>query len=145
MSRPIRRISRTVSDGSAERDAAIAQVTENADAEWIEAACAATARLARTRVDLTTDDIWEALDGWRPREPRAMGAVTRWAKNTGLIAATPDFRRSERAVAHRNPKQVWLSRVFSTAGAPREPEEEPSPGSPAVRLHRRSTRRKSAP
>ena len=67
-------------------------------------------QLARTGLPFTTDDVWLLLLGKgvaMPPEARALGAIMQAAARGGYIRKTGDYRESERAVCHRNPKAVW--------------------------------------
>lgn len=86
--------------------------------EWFGHAHKAVRRVARSLDTFTTDDVWCELEvGARirgfdpaPPEPRAMGAVMRWAVREGWCVATEDYRRSERPECHARPLLVWRSR-----------------------------------
>ena len=105
------------SDGRAERDLAVGLVDQHAQPDWKTAVFTAIESLAHHHSDLTTDDIWQYLVvhdiDIDTHEKRAMGAVMRAAAKAGLIEATGNFRESDRAVCHRNPKRVWRSMVAS--------------------------------
>ncbi len=77
--------------------------------------------LARGQPYVTTDDVWEILDGWgigRPAEPRAMGAVMRRAVKGGTLDITDRIAQSQRAQTadggthHVGPVRVYISRLF---------------------------------
>jgi hypothetical protein len=97
---------RTISEATAQRDAAIAQVDANADDEWKRYALGFIAELSADLDEFTTDDLWDA-GLIKPREPRALGPVMRRAAKRGLIATTGEFRKSR----YRNcaPLPVWAS------------------------------------
>lgn len=105
-----------VSDGTAEREEAIARADEHADPDWKEIAYRAIVWLARVYSEFTTDDVWDAMVRWYPQatthEPRALGAIMRKAARNGVIEKTDRVRESIRPVCHRNPKAVWRSRVY---------------------------------
>lgn len=88
------------------RDAAIAQVDANADAEWKAYALGFIAELSGRLEEFTTDDLWDA-GLIKPREPRALGPVMRRAAKRGLITTTGAFRASR----YRNcaPLPVWAA------------------------------------
>jgi hypothetical protein len=97
---------RTISEATAQRDAAIAQVDANADDEWKRYALGFIAEMSADMDEFTTDDLWDA-GLIKPREPRALGPVMRRAAKRGLIATTGEFRKSR----YRNcaPLPVWAS------------------------------------
>jgi hypothetical protein len=97
---------RTISEATAQRNAAIAQVDANADDEWKRYALGFVAELSADLDEFTTDDLWDA-GLIKPREPRALGPVMRRAAKRGLIATTGEFRKSR----YRNcaPLPVWAS------------------------------------
>lgn len=78
----------TLERARAERDAAVRQVAENADAAWMAQATDVVAALAASRAEFTTDHAWTMLDTRgvpAPREPRAMGPVIVAALRAGTI------------------------------------------------------------
>ncbi|MEU9058980.1 hypothetical protein AB0D13_08925 [Streptomyces sp. NPDC048430] len=93
-------------DAQKNRDAAIAQVDANADADWKRYALGFVAEVSADLDEFTTDDLWDA-GLIKPHEPRALGPVMRRAAKRGLIATTGDFRKSR----YRNcaPLPVWAS------------------------------------
>lgn len=102
-------------DGERARDAAIAQVAENADAKWMRQALAATRGIARVHAEFTTDRIWGRLESFGiapPTEPRAIGAVMRQAAADGICEATDRTQKSVRPDCHCRPVTVWRSLVF---------------------------------
>lgn len=92
------------------RDAAIAQVEANADADWMARAYAAIMLLCceEKRHELTSDDVWRILgDDDTPREPRALGAVFRRALASGAIAKTGRVTQSKRRQNHAREIAIW--------------------------------------
>ena len=96
----------TITDAVKSRNAAIAQVDANADAEWKAYALGFIAELSGRVDEFTTDDLWDA-GLIKPREPRALGPVMRRAAKRGLISTTGEFRKSR----YRNcaPLPVWTA------------------------------------
>lgn len=89
---------------------AIADVEANADTNWLASATDALNVLVRAGRPFTTDDVWEALDARQvppPREPRAMGAVTRAASRQQRIVNTQQYVKSNRPGCHSRPIPVW--------------------------------------
>lgn len=95
------------------KDEAIDQVEENADAIWLGVARTVLEQLARSRSHITSDDVWDRVPA--PREPRAMGAVFRWAMRQGLVEATDRIKPSRRPECHGRRIQVWRSRKCRAA------------------------------
>lgn len=103
-----------MADARRRRDKAIDTVEAAADSSWKEAADYAIRKVAATRTEFTTDDIWQVLHDMSieaPREPRALGASMRRAAAAGVIEPTNRIERSARPVCHAAPKRVWRSRV----------------------------------
>lgn len=102
---------RDAAAGNAQREEAIARVTNAAPDDWVEVAYRCLRELLNeSRITLTTDDIWARLarGGVKPPpERRAMAAVVRRAEREGLIIKTDDFIRSSLPWAHRRNTQVW--------------------------------------
>lgn len=97
------------------RDQAISQVDRNAEPGWKQRAQEAISRVALRKDEFTTDDVWALLDERgieAPHEPRAMGAITRWASSKGIIRATDRYAMSARPECHGRPIRVWQSLVF---------------------------------
>lgn len=88
------------------RDAAIDRL-EVAYDRWIESAVEVIRRLAQSRRDFTTDDVWDGLRGMEPPEARAMGAAMRRAKSLGLIDKTGKYENTRRTGCHARPVPVW--------------------------------------
>jgi len=97
-------------EGARRRDDGMQRADEHAPDDWKVHARAAVWQLARTGLPFTTDDVWLLLLGKgvaMPPEARALGAIMQAAARGGYIRKTGDYRESERAVCHRNPKAVW--------------------------------------
>lgn len=88
-------------------DEAIVRVAENADPSWLAEAQAAVRLLAETRREFTTDDVWRLVP--TTREPRALGAVMRWAAGERLVENTHQTVPSTRVECHARPVTVWRS------------------------------------
>lgn len=97
------------SDGSWERDEAIARVEAAADHRWLLYAEAAVVWCSRNYPSFSTDEVWKRLydlDLRKPREPRAMGAVIRGCIADGVIEKT-GYIESNMASCHRRPKSLY--------------------------------------
>lgn len=94
------------------RDKAIDQVGANADQIWRNAAEAALVRCAMDLDQFTADDIWLILKD-APREPRALGAVLRYAYKMEIIEPTETWKISDRVSSHARPLRVWKSLLRS--------------------------------
>lgn len=93
---------------------AIADVEANADAGWMSSARDVVNVLICAGRPFTTDDVWDELDRRHvpaPREPRAMGAVTRWAAREQRITKTREYVNSVRPGCHSRPIPVWRPKV----------------------------------
>ena len=101
-------------DAEAAADEAIAQVEANADTEWMIRARYTLVLVARQHPEFTTDDLWGAgLE--KPLEPRAMGALMRWAPLAGVAMATDRTRKSAQVSNHARPVRVWHSLLWKGA------------------------------
>lgn len=82
----------------------------NADPEWVTTAHRVIQELADRGEHFTADDVWELLDARQvtpTHEPRALGAVLRAAKSSGLIRPTAAYLPSRRPECHGRPVRVW--------------------------------------
>lgn len=95
---------------AAARDDAIDRV-ERGSEEWQRDALDAVRQLATKLPELTTDDLWRAVDRPDDLEPRAMGAVMRSAVRAGLVERTDRTRKSVRVACHRRDVRIWRSLV----------------------------------
>lgn len=102
-------------DADEATDRAVALADLGADPDWRERALDVLEACALTMATFTTDALWARLDGDGPttRDRRALGPVIREAVDRGWITATGSYERTERTVAHRNPKRVWRSRLYA--------------------------------
>lgn len=90
--------------------AAIRQVEQHADPQWLAAALSIIKRLCVHKLYLTSDTVWAGLADAgipAPREPRALGAVMRTAAKDGLIEPTGRYVASERVECHGRPIAIW--------------------------------------
>lgn len=98
------------------RDEAIDRVEDNAREEWISAARDVVMDLATKQRGFTTDEVWEGLDRRGiepPHEPRALGAVMRWAsRDAKIIGRTGRYILSQRPRCHLRPIPIWESKVY---------------------------------
>lgn len=97
---------------SAATDAAVALAGTNADPDWLLAARRACAHVCERQDFFTADDVAALLDRWGvppTHEPRAMGAVLRWAKSARLCEPTGEYKPTVRPQGHQAPKRVWRS------------------------------------
>jgi hypothetical protein len=102
--------------GVLRRDEAIDRVDTHADDDWRTRARDAIRLLAETLPTLTGDDLWRVVE--KPAEPRASGAVFRWAASQGLIEPTADFVPTTQATSHASPSRVWRSKAYMGTLAP---------------------------
>ena len=100
----------------AARDAAneaIDRVNANADEEWKAAAKRIVREVARANREFPTDAVWGAGLP-KPREPRAMGAVMRWAQSHGLVKNTGRIVKTAQVSRHNAPVTVWESLIYES-------------------------------
>jgi hypothetical protein len=95
-----------IAEGTAARDQALAAVADAAPDQWVADAKAAVRWLAATGAEFTTDQVWARVQG-APPEPRAMGAVMRWAAEQHLVVRTGRSVPSTRPERHAGPCAVW--------------------------------------
>lgn len=80
--------------------------------EWIVEARRAVVFTATVRALFTTDQVWWRLtDVEKNPEPRALGAVMRWAAKAGIIEATGEWKESVRTSCHGRPARIWRSLI----------------------------------
>lgn len=91
----------------------------NADRDWLAEAGMAVSLLALARLEITTDDVWQAMDdaGVVTHEPRAMGPVMKRAAAHGLVRKTDRVRNSVRPECHCRPVAVWESLIYQEVSA----------------------------
>lgn len=105
-----------VAEGEALRDDAIARADEHAKVLWKGEALEALFTVARTRSELTGDDVWTVLEMRQvpgPHEPRALGAIFQAAHRFEWIEPTDRYVQGRRPLDHRGPKRVWRSRIWT--------------------------------
>jgi hypothetical protein len=95
-------------------DDALERVEQSADEKWIKAADYAVSHLALRKPEITTDDVWDVLDGLDVETPehRAMGAVMLRAAKAGFIERTDRTTKTRRPSRHKGDVRVWRSRIF---------------------------------
>jgi hypothetical protein len=96
----------TLFDAEEARDEALARAAFGAG-DWIGRARVAVERVAVTRFDFTSDEVWDLLGEDRPDEPRALGSVMKAMARDGLIRQTGQYRKSGRVDCHARPVAVW--------------------------------------
>ena len=93
------------------RDEAMTRVDDHAPDDWKTAADAGIRYLARSRVEFTTDDVWQHLaerDVPMPPEPRALGPRMMAAAKAGVVSRTDRVVPCKRPERHGAPIRVWL-------------------------------------
>lgn len=95
------------------RDTAIDQAETNAGEEWNKLAESILVRVARTKLELTTDDLRLAGLPDPPNDPRALGAVMRNGAMGGIIVRTDRTINTTRVSAHRRPLRIWRSLIVT--------------------------------
>lgn len=79
-----------------------------ADEAWMTGAVRVIGHLSETRAQITSDDVWAALQ-MPPRESRMIGNALSRANSLGLIEPTGEHRPSRRTENHSRPVRVWRS------------------------------------
>jgi len=97
-------------------DDALAQVEQNADQLWLEAAVRIVKRICETTPEFTTDALHAELAKTMhsTREKRALGAVMRKAAHCGWCENTSRVEKSKRPECHKRPVAVWRSLIYPT-------------------------------
>ena len=91
-------------------DKAIQAAGDHADPGWTANTLKVVRHLAQRGRSFTTDDVWAFLEVTghaQVREPRAMGAVMRDARNRRIIRSTGTYRKSTRTECHGRPVMIW--------------------------------------
>lgn len=98
-------------------DQVIEATLDIANAQWRRHALASVEMLAMLHARITSDDVWQLLDGigCATVEPRSMGGIMRTAAAKGWIEATGDYAISQRPECHKRPVRVWASRLVLVA------------------------------
>jgi hypothetical protein len=102
-------------EAEARRDTAIADVEANANEAWCALAMLMIQRIAESKAEFTSDDVWKALSYYptvQTHQPSAMGAMFRKASSNKLITATDRFVQSARPISHARPIRVWSSQLI---------------------------------
>lgn len=92
------------------RDAALTQVTANADPDWLAEAYDELVRYLRHNAEFFVDDWWTRTQMREPRESRAFGAVVIKAAREGLMEKSGEFRKSIRS--NMTEKPIWKSLIY---------------------------------
>lgn len=79
-----------------------------ADRQWMKEAHGALCSLARSKPEITSDDVWAAL-AMPPRESRMIGNALAAAGAARLFEPTDAHRPSTRPENHGRPVRVWRS------------------------------------
>lgn len=101
-------------EAEAQRDTALANVEANANAVWFDLALLMVERLAESKEEFTSDDVWKALSFYptiETHQPSAMGAIFKKAAAKKLIVASDRFIQSARPSSHARPIRVWYSQI----------------------------------
>lgn len=93
--------------GVVARDAALDQVEEHANPEWLQLA-ERYVRGLPSGLSFTTDQVWDAVgEVATTHEPRALGAVMMRLAREKVVAKTREYRPTTRKQAHARPIPVW--------------------------------------
>jgi len=91
---------------------AIDKVDSGTDPMWRGNARGRLLQLAKTRPELTTDDLWEAGVP-QTRENRALGPIMLWGRRVGIITPTNNVQASRlHERNHGRRITVWRSNIF---------------------------------
>lgn len=95
-------------DGTDLRDAALAQVEQDAHDEWKKGVAAIVASFP-PGTEFTTDRVWWHLEqrGLTTHEPRAMGAAVKKLLRDKVVEKTGQMRETTRPQAHTRPIPVY--------------------------------------
>lgn len=97
--------------GEAARDEAMGRAEAGAGEAWTQEALEAVKAIARSKPELTSDDIW--LSGLsEPAEPRALGPVLAKLKREGVIKKSGRFVQTSRVSRHATDIAVWTSLIY---------------------------------
>lgn len=90
------------------RDEALAQVTDNANEDWL-AEAERIIRALEPGAEFTTDDLWEQLTaaGVTTHEGRALGGVLARMRLARVVVNTQQYRASKRVSTHARPIPIW--------------------------------------
>lgn len=94
---------------------AIDEVEKNADEVWWHKTKEVIRDLAKKKLEITSDDVWEELDRLqipRPHQPSAMGSVFRACSQSGCIEKTGKYVPSRQLTNHQRDVAVWRSCFF---------------------------------
>lgn len=105
-------------EGKRRREEGIRNAEGGAPGYAIADAQEAVEYVAQRRARFTADHVWARLDEMGAPsfpEPRAMGAVMRYAERQQWIEQThpQQFEPSLRKDRHRSPMRVWVSRLYA--------------------------------
>lgn len=101
-------------EAQALRDEALVNVEANANEAWCALAMLMIERIAESKTEFTSDDVWKALSYYpliQTHQPSAMGAMFRKAAAKKLIVASDRFIQSTRPISHARPIRVWYSQI----------------------------------
>lgn len=114
---------------SPEVQEAMGRCYANADPYWKPLVYACVVAVARRKAELTSDDVLAELDAinairkelnqplYETHNLRAIGPAMQQAAKNGIIEATDQMVRSDRAGKHGNNHRVWSSKVHIQRGS----------------------------
>lgn len=97
-------------DAARRRNAALIQVEQGADPDWMATAWDALVHYLETHPEWFADDFWAATTVERPRESRALGPLVLRAAREGLMVKSGRFRKS--VASNMTEKPIWESNVY---------------------------------
>lgn len=107
---------------AAARAAAVAgmdRVEANTDEAVAQALQVAIRRAALDHAEITTDEVWAAMEAMGaplPHNNSAIGPAMKRAQKDGLIFPTLSRRKSQRESRHCNELRIWVSLVVARPG-----------------------------
>lgn len=90
----------------------MARAEAHAPQDWRKLARLSAIAVARTQKEFTADDVWKALGGNKPPEPRALGGIMNGLVIDGYIKATDRVKKTTQVSRHRGLVKVWESVIF---------------------------------
>lgn len=102
-------------EGQTQRDEALELIDSHMRADTREKALDILLEVARTKMELTADDVLEACTnaGLRFGDNRSLGAVMRRGQKKLFIRPTEKFVLSRNSKKHASPTRVWASNCYS--------------------------------
>lgn len=94
---------------------ALDEVEMNADKKWWHQTKEVIHKLAKEKLEITSDMVWEELDRLsvlRPHQPSVMGSVFRACSQQGWIKKSGKYKQSTQPTNHQREVAIWISCYF---------------------------------